>query len=97
MDKNYKVRLSLNWTYELTSSEMFTEDGADEFAMYLRARVGSGCTVSIVKETETTYGDGLDAKVRCRACSIEAEIGTEDAPHPVPERFHTCNPTTRAA
>jgi hypothetical protein len=28
----------------------------------------------------------------CVACRIEAEIGTEEAPHPVPERFHTCTP-----
>lgn len=26
----------------------------------------------------------------CMACSIEAEIGTEEVPHPVPARFHTC-------
>jgi dCMP deaminase len=30
----------------------------------------------------------------CRACSIEAEIGTKENPHPVPERFHTCNGPT---
>jgi hypothetical protein len=29
---------------------------------------------------------------KCIACSIEAEIGTEEDPHPVPERFHTCSP-----
>jgi hypothetical protein len=23
-------------------------------------------------------------------CSIEAEIGTEETPHPIPKRFHTC-------
>jgi hypothetical protein len=28
--------------------------------------------------------------VSCVACSIEAEIGTAETPHPVPERFHTC-------
>lgn len=28
----------------------------------------------------------------CKACSIEAEIGTEENPHPVPSRFHTCPP-----
>ncbi|MHB8107661.1 MAG: hypothetical protein ACYDH4_09600 [Candidatus Cryosericum sp.] len=28
--------------------------------------------------------------VECQACSIEAEIGTEENPHPVPARFHTC-------
>ena len=27
----------------------------------------------------------------CQACSIEAEIGTEENPHPVPKRFHTCD------
>ena len=27
---------------------------------------------------------------RCTACKIEAEIGSEENPHPVPERFHTC-------
>lgn len=27
---------------------------------------------------------------RCIACSIEAEIGTEEKPHPVPIRFHAC-------
>jgi hypothetical protein len=32
------------------------------------------------------------APVPCRACSIEAEIGTEENPHPVPLRFHTCKP-----
>lgn len=26
----------------------------------------------------------------CRACEVEAEIGTEDVPHPVDERVHTC-------
>lgn len=30
--------------------------------------------------------------MKCTACSIEAEIGTEEYPHPVPERFHTCRP-----
>lgn len=29
----------------------------------------------------------------CQACSIEAEIGTEENPHPVPNRFHTCRST----
>lgn len=29
---------------------------------------------------------------KCQACSIEAEIGTKENPHPVPERFHTCPP-----
>lgn len=29
---------------------------------------------------------------RCEACSIEAEIGTEENPHPVPGRFHRCRP-----
>lgn len=27
---------------------------------------------------------------RCEACSIEAEIGTEEVPHPVDVRLHTC-------
>lgn len=31
----------------------------------------------------------------CRACHIEAEIGTEEKPHPVPPRFHTCRPRLR--
>ena len=26
----------------------------------------------------------------CRACEIEAEIGTEEVPHPVDPRVHTC-------
>lgn len=26
----------------------------------------------------------------CMGCSIEAEIGTEENPHPVPKRFHSC-------
>lgn len=26
----------------------------------------------------------------CMACSIEAEIGSEEIPHPVPARFHVC-------
>lgn len=26
----------------------------------------------------------------CQACAIEAEIGTEEQPHPVPEKYHTC-------
>jgi len=26
----------------------------------------------------------------CNACSCEAEIGTEENPHPIPERFHSC-------
>ena len=28
----------------------------------------------------------------CKACSIEAEIGTEEEPHPIPDHFHTCSP-----
>jgi len=31
----------------------------------------------------------------CQACSIEAEIGSEEDPHPVPARFHTCRPIPR--
>jgi hypothetical protein len=27
----------------------------------------------------------------CEACNIEAEIGTEEVPHPIDERIHTCN------
>lgn len=26
----------------------------------------------------------------CLACAIEADIGTEETPHPVPPEFHTC-------
>lgn len=26
----------------------------------------------------------------CRACAVEAEIGTEAVPHPVDARLHTC-------
>jgi hypothetical protein len=26
----------------------------------------------------------------CLACKIEAEIGTEKDPHPIPARFHVC-------
>ncbi len=26
----------------------------------------------------------------CRACNIEAEIGTEEVPHPIDTRLHTC-------
>lgn len=33
----------------------------------------------------------------CQACSIEAEIGNEENPHPVPERFHTCAPVKASA
>lgn len=36
----------------------------------------------------------------CRACEIEAEIGTAEVPHPVDARLHVCtnlNPTTRRA
>lgn len=28
---------------------------------------------------------------RCQACKIETEIGTEENPHPVPEKFHVCS------
>jgi len=38
-------------------------------------------------------GEGATHATRCQACSIEAEIGTEENPHPVPSRFHTCPPT----
>lgn len=34
---------------------------------------------------------------KCLACSIESEIGTEENPHPVPNRFHTCPPTYQNA
>jgi hypothetical protein len=27
---------------------------------------------------------------KCEACVIEAEIGTQENPHPVPARYHTC-------
>ena len=27
---------------------------------------------------------------RCRACRIEAVIGTESCPHPIPEHLHAC-------
>lgn len=28
---------------------------------------------------------------RCHACAVEAEFGTEEDPHPIADRFHTCN------
>ncbi len=34
---------------------------------------------------------------RCQACAIEAETGTEENPHPIPSRFHTCPPTYQNA
>jgi hypothetical protein len=27
---------------------------------------------------------------QCKGCAIESEIGTQENPHPVPERFHSC-------
>jgi hypothetical protein len=33
----------------------------------------------------------------CWACKIEAEIGTEENPHPIPERFHACELLAAAA
>lgn len=33
----------------------------------------------------------LGGEAKCVACSIEAEIGTEEVPHPVPEHFHNCS------
>ena len=32
---------------------------------------------------------------KCVACSIEAEIGIEENPHPVPQRFHVCEEARR--
>jgi hypothetical protein len=29
---------------------------------------------------------------KCHACSVEAEFGTEEDPHPIPPMFHTCKP-----
>ena len=29
---------------------------------------------------------------KCKACSIEAEFGTEEDPHPIHLKFHTCYP-----
>ena len=34
-------------------------------------------------ETQGYHGD-------CQACNIEAEIGTEEVPHPIDPRVHTC-------
>lgn len=28
----------------------------------------------------------------CRACDLEAELGTEECPHPIDSRVHTCQP-----
>lgn len=39
------------------------------------------------------FKERMVPKNRCQACSIESEIGTEENPHPVPSRFHTCPPT----
>lgn len=43
------------------------------------------------------FGSDLRSRLRavgftpnCHACSIEAEIGNEENPHPVPARFHSC-------
>jgi hypothetical protein len=33
---------------------------------------------------------GFDPTRHCEACKIEAEIGSEENPHPVPVRFHIC-------
>lgn len=29
---------------------------------------------------------------KCHACSVEAEFGTEEDPHPIPPMFHKCKP-----
>jgi hypothetical protein len=48
----------------------------------------------VVTGALVTVGEIIDAAfVNCQACSIEAEIGTEENPHPIPSRFHTCPPT----
>lgn len=33
--------------------------------------------------------------MHCEACQIETRIGTEDVPHPVDARLHTCTTSTR--
>lgn len=35
-------------------------------------------------------GEWKGRVVKCVACDVEAEIGTEDVPHPVDRRIHTC-------
>ncbi len=32
----------------------------------------------------------VGSPAKCLGCCIEASIGTQDDPHPVPEKFHTC-------
>lgn len=38
----------------------------------------------VYPETTGYHGD-------CAACNIEAEIGTEEVPHPIDSRLHTCS------
>ena len=60
----------------------------------LSLRAMDGASVrDALKEAGFKDGDVVEiAFRRCIACSIEAEIGTEENPHPVPVRFHICDP-----
>jgi hypothetical protein len=58
-------------------------------AAHIARDVLSGLTRSYVWAAER-----LSRRIlKCVACSIEAETGTEEDPHPVPSHFHTCTPT----
>jgi len=54
---------------------------------------GSKALIALICDHERLLEDRQKASGNpCQACLIEAEIGTEENPHPVPERFHTCSP-----
>lgn len=47
-------------------------------------------TIAEMREDNRMPESGEPKASRCIGCRIEAEIGTEENPHPVPGRFHTC-------
>ena len=62
----------------------------------LRAAYILGAIEKALPETQRTNlirGQIYEPQSGCEACDIEARIGTEEVPHPIDNRLHTCNPT----
>lgn len=67
---------------------LVTADDIEELVQAVEKDNGSAMVVLRKLRNEPRSGNP-----KCQACSIEAEIGTEEDPHPVPRRFHRCVPS----
>lgn len=79
---------ALAFTWANTCNKM-REDGFDGGAMFVTTTdIKFISAFQWCEERWSEFRNGGS----CRACNIEAELGTEEVPHPIDPRIHTCEP-----